>query len=210
MRQKRSDNQMQSIEERIITSISKRGRGAIVSPLDYAGYGDSKAVQKAFERLTASGKLIRVARGIYCYPKIDKVLGLGVLYPTFEEIAAAIARRDKAKIVPTGVYALNKLGLSTQLPMNVVYLTDGSPRMVRLDGERGIQFKHTAKKNLAFQNDFAMLLTFAMREIGEENLTPEQLAHVRELIKTVPFETIKKDFALIPAWIRKIILATYE
>lgn len=210
LRQNYYGYQMQSLEERIITSISKRGRGTIVSPLDYAGYGASKAVQKAFERMTASKKLIRVARGIYCYPKIDKVLGMGVLYPTFEEIAAAIARRDKTKIVPSGVYALNKLGLSTQLPMNVVYLTDGSPRKVRLDGERGIQFKHTAKKNLAFQNDFAMLLTFALREIGEANLTPEQLAHVRELIKTVPFETIKKDFALIPAWIRRIILASYE
>ncbi|WP_304589666.1 DUF6088 family protein [uncultured Muribaculum sp.] len=201
---------MQSTEDRIITSISKRGRGTIISPLDYAGYGDSKAVQKAFERLAVSQKLIRVARGIYCYPKIDKALGLGVLYPTFEEIAAAIARRDKAKIVPTGIYALNKLGLSTQLPMNVVYLTDGSSRKVRLDGERGIQFKHTAKKNLACQNDFAMLLTFALREIGENNLTAEQLAHVQELIKSVPIETIKKDFALIPAWIRKIIFASYE
>lgn len=201
---------MESIENRIYTSLVKRGRGTVVSPLEFASYGDSKAVQKAFERLTAAGKLIRVARGIYCYPKIDKALGLGILYPTIEEIAAAIARRDKAKIVPTGVYALNKLGLSTQLPMNVVYLTDGSPRKVKLEGDRGIQFRHTAKKNLFFQNDFAMLLTFALREIGENKLTDEQLEHVRELIKTVPFENIKKDFALIPAWIRKIILASYE
>ena len=201
---------MQSLENRIITNISKRGRGTIVSPLDYAGYGDSKAVQKAFERLTATEKLIRVARGVYCYPKIDKVLGLGILYPTIEEIAAAIARRDKAKIVPTGTYALNKLGLSTQLPMNVVYLTDGSPRKVKLEGNRGIQFKHTAKKNLAFQNEIAMLLTFALREIGENNITDTQLAHVRNLLKSIPFETIKKDFALIPAWIRKIILDSYE
>lgn len=201
---------MESIENRIYTSLVKRGRGTVISPLEFASYGDSKAVQKAFERLTATGKLIRVARGIYCYPKIDKALGLGILYPTIEEIAAAIARRDKAKIVPTGVYALNKLGLSTQLPMNVVYLTDGSPRKVKLEGDRGIQFRHTAKKNLSFQNDFAMLLTFALREIGENKLTDEQLEHVRELIKTVPFENIKKDFALIPAWIRKIILASYE
>lgn len=201
---------MLSIEYRIITSISKRGRGTIISPLDFASYGDSKAVQKAFERLIASKRLIRVARGIYCYPKIDKVLGLGILYPTFEEIAAAIAKRDKARIVPTGVYALNKLGLSTQLPMNIAYLTDGSPRKVKLQGERGIEFKHTAKKNLAFQNDFAMLLTFALREIGENNLTEEQLTHIRQLIKAVPLETIKKDFTLIPAWIRKIILSAYE
>ncbi len=201
---------MQSIENRIITSISKRGRGVIVSPLEYAGYGDSKAVQKAFERLTVTGKLIRVARGIYCYPKMDKVLGLGILYPTIEEIAAAIAKRDKAKIVPTGTYALNKLGLSTQLPMNVVYLTDGSPRKVKLEGNRSIQFKHTAKKNMAFQNEIAMLLTFALREIGENNITETQLAHVRNLVKAIPFDTIKKDFTLIPAWIRKIILNSYE
>ena len=201
---------MQSLESRLITSISKRGRGTIVSPLDYAGYGDSKAVQKAFERLTATGKLIKVARGLYCYPKIDKVLGLGTLYPTIEDIAAAIARRDKAKIVPTGAYALNKLGLSTQLPMNVVYLTDGSPRKVKLEGNKGIQFKHTAKKNMAFQNGIAMLLTFALREIGENNITDTQLTRVHNLVKTIPFETIKKDFALIPAWIRKIILNSYE
>lgn len=182
----------------------------MVFPSDFASYGDSKAVQKAFERLAASEKLIRVARGIYCYPKIDRILGLGRLYPTFEEIAVAIAKRDRARIAPTGVYALNKLGLSTQLPMNVVYLTDGSSRKVRLQGERGIQFKHTAKKNLAFQNDFAMLLTFALREIGERNLTDEQLAHIRHLIKLIPLETIKKDFSLIPAWIRKIILSAYE
>lgn len=201
---------MQSIEDRIFTSISKRGRGTIATPLDYAAYGNSKAVQKAFERLTATKKLIRVARGVYCYPKIDRVLGLGILYPTIEQIAVAIAKRDKAKIVPTGTYALNKLGLSTQLPMNVVYLTDGSPRKVRLEGNRGIQFKHTAKKNLAFQNEIAMLLTFALREIGENNLTDIQLAHIHNLIKPIPFETIKNDFALMPAWIRKIIFDSYE
>ena len=102
LRQENHINQMQSLEDRIITSIAKRGRGSIISPLDYASYGDSKAVQKAFERLTVAEKLIRVARGIYCYPKIDKVLGLGVLHPTFEEIAAAIARRDQARIVQIG------------------------------------------------------------------------------------------------------------
>lgn len=201
---------MQSIEERIITTIAKRGRGKIIFPIDFAGYGNSKAVQKAFERLEDSEQLIRVARGIYCYPKIDKELGLGVLYPTFEEIASAIARRDKAQIVPTGTYAMNRLGLSTQLPMNIVYLTDGSPRKINLQGERGILFKHTAKKNLAFQNKFAMLLTFALREIGEGNITEEQMMKVRQLIKETPLEAMKTDFPLIPAWIRKIILSAHE
>lgn len=201
---------MQSIDDRIIATIAKRGRGTITTPADFASYGDAKAVQKAFERLTIAGKFIRVARGIYCYPKVDKILGLGTLYPTFEEIAVAIAKRDKARIVPTGLYALNKLGLSTQLPMNVVYLTDGSSRKVKLQGETGITFRHTAKKNLSFRNDFAMLLTFALREIGENNLTEEQLSHVNRMIRQLPLDTLKKDFSLIPAWIRKIITSAYE
>ena len=149
-------------------------------------------------------------QGIYCHPKIDKTLGLGILYPTFEEIAAAIAKRDKARIVPTGSYALNKLGLSTQLPMNVVYLTDGSSRKVKLQGKRGITFRHTSQKNMAFQNDLAMMLTFALRELGDGNLTDEQFSHIKELLQDVPFETIKKDFSLIPEWIRKIITLAYE
>ena len=210
LRQKDDKYKLKSIEEHIISSIAKRGRGSIIFPLDFASYGNAKAVQKAFERLVDSEKLIRLARGIYCYPKIDKELGLGILYPTFEEIAAAIAKRDRARIVPTGIYALNKLGLSSQLPMNVVYFTDGSSRKVKLKEERGILFKHTAKKNLAFQNKFVMLLTFALREIGENNLTEEQRHRISQLIKTVPLETIKKDFSLIPAWIRKIILSAYE
>lgn len=201
---------MLSTENKIITNISKRGRGRIFFPLEFARFGDSKAVQKAFERLSERGKLIRVAHGIYIYPKIDKVLNLGILYPTFEEIAAAIAKRDKANIVPTGVYALNQLGFSTQVPMNVVYLTDGSPRKIKLHGDRGILFKHTAKKNLAFQNDFAMLLTFALREIGEKNITDKQRDHVKTLLKDYPYDTLKNDFHLMPAWIRKIIRTAYE
>ncbi len=201
---------MESLVEKIIKSIAKRGRGTIASPLDFASYGNSKSVQKAFERLTADGRLIRVARGMYCYPKIDKSLGLGVLNPTFEEIAAAIAKRDKARIVPTGAYALNKLGLSTQIPMNVVYLTDGSSRKVKLQGNRGITFRHTAGKNQAFKNDFAMLLTLALREIGDGNLAEEQKSVIIKQLQCIPLDTLKKDFPLIPAWIRKIITSAYE
>ncbi len=201
---------MQSIEHKILTNVTKRGRGKIIFPQDFASYGTPEAVRQALSRLAASKKIIRISHGIYCYPKTDKVLGLDVLYPTFEEIAAAIARRDNAKIVPTGVFALNKLGLSTQLPMNVVYLTDGSPRKIKLQGNRGVQFKHTAKKNLAYTNEFVMLLTFALREIGQNNITSDELARIHELIKSYPKEIFMRDWSLIPAWIRKIITISYE
>lgn len=201
---------MQSIESKIFTSVSKRGRGRVIFPQDFASYGNPNTIHKAFGRLVEAEKILRLAQGIYCYPRIDKALGLGVLHPTFEEIALAIAKRDKARIVPTGVYALNRLGLSTQVPMNVVYLTDGSSRKVLLHGNRGVLFKHTAKKNLSFQNEYAMLVTFALREIGENNITESQYVRIKRVITKVPFEVYKQDFKLIPAWIRKIILSAYE
>lgn len=60
---------------------------------------------------------------------------MGLLYPSIEEIADSIAQRDKARIVPTGIHALNKLGLSTQIPMNFVYLTDGTRRKVNFGND---------------------------------------------------------------------------
>ncbi len=51
---------------------------------------------------------------------------IGEVLPSAEEVALSIAKRDQVKIVPTDFYELNALGLSTQVPMNLVYLTDGA------------------------------------------------------------------------------------
>ena len=118
----------ESIDDKIFKSIKKRGRGIVFSTEEYAHYGDPDTVQKALSRMARKGTLLHICHGIYCYPKVDKKLGLGVLYPTFETIAQVIAKRDKVKIFPAGALAQNLLGLSTQVPMNVVYLTDGSSK----------------------------------------------------------------------------------
>lgn len=201
---------MQDIEDKIYNKVRKCGRGVIFSSSDFTRYGEPKSVLKSLERMAASGTIIRVARGIYCYPKIDKVLGLGVIYPTFEDIAQYIAKRDKARIAPTGSYALNVLGLSTQVPANIVYLTDGSPRKITLNSGRGIKFIKTAPKNLAFKNRLAMLLTFALREIGESNVTDEHKQHIANLLINEDRASIERDYNLMPNWIQTLISRLYE
>lgn len=111
------------------------------------------------ERLVDKGELLRVARGIYTRPQISKLLD-SALTPSIETIAKAIARRDRARIVPTGVYALHVLGLSTQIPMNVVYLTDGAARKVQI-GKQTILFKKTAPKNLAAIGEISGLVIYS-------------------------------------------------
>lgn len=201
---------MQSVEDKVLNNIKKCGRGKVYFTSDFASYGQPKAVSKALERLLASGDMVRLARGIYLYPKVDKELGLGVLYPNFEELAQSIAKRDHARLVPAGNYALNRLGLSTQIPMNVVYLTDGSQRKITIGHGRGITFKHAAPKTFAFTNELAMLIVVGLKEIGEKNITPEQIARVQELVKASNTNTMKQDLKLMPAWIRSIVMNAYE
>lgn len=201
---------MASIEDNILTAIQAKGRGSIFFPSDFTSYGEVKAVGKSLERLTAKGDIVRLARGIYSYPEIDTVLGLGVLMPSIEQIAETIARRDKARIVPTGIYAMNRLGLSTQVPMNVVYLTDGAPRKVSLGNGRSIQFKYTTPRNLAFTNPLAMLVTFALKEIGKDNVTEDIIKRIKNVLQKERKENIVADEALMPAWIRNITRKAYE
>lgn len=200
---------MQSIEDKILTSLKKSGRGVAFSPARFAHYGSATAVQKAIERLTDDGKIIRVARGVYSYPKIDTELGLGIIYPTFDEIAACIANRDRTLIAPAGAYAVNKLGLSTQVPMNAVYITNGESRTIDIRNGRNIVFKHAAPKNFAFESSFAQLVAIALKEIGKDNLMPQQLATLKQVLNRQP-RISEMDLKLMPAWVKKQVSDLYE
>ena len=199
-----------SIEKRVLEQIKKGKRGNMLFASDFVQLGEQKTISKALERLTNDGTILRISRGIYCYPIIDKVLGLGVLYPTLEDIAEAVAKRDKARIVPTGIYALNRLGFSTQIPMNIVYLTDGSERKLNLSNGATIEFRNAAPKNFAFKSHLAMLLTFAYKSIGKDNITPEIIAHTKDLLAKEDKQVIEQDYQLMPAWVSTIIRSLYE
>ena len=200
------DNMTQSTHIQIENVIKKKGRGKIIFSNDFSAFGTSIAVRHALSRLCKDGLVLRLAEGIYLYPKIDKELGLGVLYPSIDTIAKAIAKKDKARIAPTGLYALNRLGLSTQVPANAVYLTDGSPRRIKIGEGKGILFKRTVAKNLAFKSDLAMLIVFALKEITKENVTREHLDRLKYVLRQAPKEEILRDVKLMPAWVRDLIV----
>ena len=201
---------MQSVENKILSVIKSKKYGTILFASDFADAGERKTINKAFERIALSGKIIRLARGIYCKPKVDTEFGFGVIYPSVDDVAQAIAQRDKCRIVPTGDTALNKLGLSTQVPMNAVYLTDGTPRRIKIYNGRGILFKHVVPKRLDFKSELIMLITFALQTLGQGNLSEEQFSRIKQLLSNEPKARISEDLKLIPGWIRSIILKMYE
>lgn len=200
---------METTKEKLLARLNITGRGKVFFPDYFSDIASSDNIRKALELLTAKGIIIRVARGIYCYPKIDDELGLGMLNPSVDEIVAAIAERDHMKVVPTGVHAQNLLGLSTQVPMNFVYLTNGWSRQIIVLNGVTVKLKQTALKNLEFNSRLAMLITFALKDIGKDNVTDEQLSRINHLLINEPQSVVEKDLILMPLWIRKIVAAAY-
>lgn len=198
-----------TIDDKIIANVAKRGRGAVLFPNEFSSIGNAKAVAKALERLVNDRTLIRLARGIYYYPKVDKELGLGVLYPSYEDIAQRIAQREKTKIAPSGAYAMNMLGLTTQVPMNIVFLTDGNARKIKLQNGHAIVFKHAVPKNFAFQNKTIQLITTALKAIGKNNVTNEHVSILKKVLANIPKEKAIRDYKLIPVWIQTLMDKMY-
>jgi hypothetical protein len=191
------------VEKKISTILKKYPKSSVLFVDDFLDYGNSESVKKALLRLKEKEILVRLAHGIYLYPKVDK--DLGVLFPSTEDIAKAIARRDKARIVLTGVQALNKLGLSTQVPMKVVYLTDGAARSIKV-GKRTITFKKTSPKNLLAKGEISSLVIQALKTIGQSKVDNVILLKIHKLLKKEKSENILSDAKLAPAWIKKILM----
>ena len=201
---------MQSVENKIESEIKKSKRGKIFFQDDFATLGTPGAIRLALSRIEKKGLLFRVAHGIYSYPKINKIEWIDEKYilPSIDEIAHAIAKRDKIRIIPTASHALNALGLSTQVPANVVYITDGTQRRIRVGKGRGILFKHTSNtRNLAYKSELLMLIVLALREIGEGKITNDQHAIIKKHFAHVTQKEFETDIKLIPLWIRKLLLS---
>ncbi len=201
---------MQSVEYKILASIKKRGRGAIVFPSNFVSLGSAAAVRKALCALVADGTLLRLANGIYLYPQTNKYLNVPVL-PSLDEIAEAIAKRDRVHIQPVASYAMNLLGLSTQMPQNAVYLTDGAARSVNVYGGRGIKFIRTTPKNLLFRNPLVGMVVSAIKEIGNGNVTEEEFNKIQSILLSKTEKTaVAGELVLAPIWVREMILKMYE
>jgi hypothetical protein len=191
-----------SVEKQIERAIKNKPKGSLVMPEDFLKLGSSEAIRKSLDRLEDKKIIIRVAHGIYVRPKISKLIG--PLTPSVEEVVEAIAKRDRIRTVPTGSYALNALGLSTQVPMNIVLLTDGSPREIKI-GKRTIKFKKSTPKNLLAKGKVSRLVIQALKEIGNGKVTTDEEQKIIDLLRKEDEKDLHHDLALAPVWIQKIM-----
>lgn len=197
---------IETSKNKIQTKISKSSFGEMFFLDDFSKYGSSDNIRKVLSRLENEGLVERLTHGIYLKPKKD--LLLGKIYPTVDEIAKQIAKRDKARIAPTGVLALYLLGLTTQIPLKAVYLTDGSQREIKI-GNRTIQFKKTVPKSFAIKDELLHLIVQAFKEIGQKEITDDFFNQIKPSILHLNEQVIQKQLKYAPVWIQKIINNLY-
>ena len=151
---------------------------------------------------TREGKLVRLANGVYLKTTITK---FGPVYPSPAEIAEAIARRDHAQVLMSGLAAENYFGLSTQVPMKVVFLTSGSARKL-IVGNTTIEFKRGVPKNFAFKDKMMATLCQALKSIGNGHVTDAQKTVLKNFLNDyIQEHDIKGDLKLMPKWIQKLL-----
>lgn len=198
---------MKSSKNKIETKVFKSSLGEIFFAEDFYQYGSPGNIRLTLFRLENEGVLERLAQGIYLKPKRDPLLG--TIYPGIEEIAKQIAQRDMARIAPTGVFALYLLGLTTQIPLKTVYLTDGSQREIKI-GNRTIQLKKTVPRSFAIKDELLHLIVQAFKEIGEKKVTDEFLKMIQPPISQLNEQVLQTQLKYAPVWIQKTIKNLYK
>jgi len=197
-------NHIPSKAEQVRTQIQSMKEGTIFFPEVFENIGQT-AIHIILSRLVQQNRIIRLGPGLYLHPRFSNVLGTYAT-PSLEDIAKAIAIKEKSRIIPTGSYALYKLGFTMQVPTSAVFLTDGSPRKINLEDGRIIVFKRTTAKNLSFHNPTVQLLVASIREIGNGNITPEHREIIQGILSKLHEEELKQDLILAPYWVRELIL----
>ncbi len=192
----------QSIEKKVLTQIKAKGRGSVFTPNDFLGIGNRTAIDQALGRLTKTGIIRRLVRGLYDYP--EKHPKLGNLPPNYERIAKALAGRDSLKIQPSGAYAANLLGLTEQVPAKIVFLTDGPNRTVQINKQQ-IVLKRTTPKNMAAAGRISGLVIQALRYLGREHTDGHIIDILDKRLSAGDKQQLVKDLRLAPAWIGNIL-----
>ena len=192
-----------SVPDRIMKRARAAGRGGVYTPSDFLDVAARAAVDQALSRLVKTGKLRRLARGLYDFPKVHPKLGQ--LSPAPDDVAHALARETGSLVQIAGARAANALGLTTQVPAKNTYLTDGPARRVLL-GKRVVDLRHASPKHLIAPGSPAGTVVQALRHVGAVRAADVAQVASRQLSASDK-KTLASSAVQAPAWMRPTLVS---
>lgn len=196
-----------SIEVLVKNRIIEHGRGWCFTPIHFLDLGNEVSIRKALSHLQKRGVIRRLAQGIYDYPKTHGLLG--TIPPDLNEVAKAIAEKNGVQIQPAGAHAANLVGLSSQVPGQIIFLTEGPSRKVKI-GNQEIILKKTTKKNMFSSRTREGLLIQALKNLGKNHIDQVARAQAKKFLKDSNEKEIRKNMKFAPAWVRALVFDIME
>jgi hypothetical protein len=197
------DKIMQSIENKILSRIYGNGRGWTFFQKDFSDLGSRTAIDNALTRLREKGTIRRVLRGLYDYPRYSELLS-AQLSPDLNQVARALARKFGWRIQPSGAAAMNMIGLSTQVPAKVVYLSDGPNKSYQVE-QTTLIFENTALKDSGYKWPESSLIVQSLKSLGANHISDDVVDRIRKWLKPELRSKILKDTRSTSSWIYEAI-----
>lgn len=189
--------------QRIREHLQALAPGEPFTPKSLLEWGPRSAVDQALSRLTAQGLVRRVGRGLYARPLWSEWSGEAV--PVVLERALEVKTRALGEVIaPHGAVAVNRFGLSSQLPLRAVFLTTGRSRSLNIEG-REVKLMHTSVRSLPLGGSRPGLALTAMRYLGIGQLEPAHVRRIREQLSPEEWATVKSALSGQPAWLIETI-----
>lgn len=196
-----------SAEAAIKNRITEHGAGWCFTPFHFSDLENDTSIRKALSQLEKQKFIRRLARGLYDYPQKHNTLG--IIPPDLNKVAKAIAEKNGVVIQPAGAHAANLVGLSTQVPGRIIFLTEGASKKVKI-GNQEIIFKKTTKKNMLSAGTREGLLIQALKNLGKDHIDQKARIQIAKFLEDSPKEEIKKNMKFAPAWIRTLVFEILE
>ena len=195
---------MQSIENKVLSRIYGKGRGWAFFQKDFSDIGSRSSLDIALYRLVDKGTIRRAMRGLYDYPRFSDLLN-EPLSPDPDQVARALARKFGWRIQPSGPAALNIVGLSTQVPGRITYLSDGPDKSYKL-GKMTLAFETTALKESGFKLPESALLVQSLKSLGQNRVTDDGvISKIRKWLKPELRPKVLKDTRSASDWVYQAI-----
>ena len=217
-------NEIKTLENKLLSRIYGNGRAWVFSKKDFTHIGDPASIDRTLSRMAEKGSIRRIMRGLYDYPGYSRLLRKN-LSADIDQVAHALARKFGWKIQISGNAALNIMGLSTQIPTQYLYLSDGPSKTYKV-GNIDVHFKKTRFTQLGLKYLKSEILVQAIQTLGDRplscderqkvcaylaNVSSSNKEDVKELSEKVITRTLK-DTQYVTSWIahniRQVLLGS--
>ena len=190
-----------------IENIMSENQGKIFSINDFYELGTKNTIKSVLYRLNKEGKIVRLLDGLYTKPKYSKILK-EYSYPGTNAVAKKIADEFSWTIAPAGDMALNYVGISTQVPNEYIYISDGAYREY-LYRNKKIIFKHTTNRNITSYSRELSILIQAIKALGKDKISERDIKRLAFYVERIK-EDLKKDTLKLPFWIQEVLKKIQE